>query len=50
MSEKYDITRRQFAKAGLAVAAMPMFYTKGVWAANDFTNNPGSPIAKDTDK
>jgi len=42
MSEKYDITRRQFAKAGLAVAAMPMFYTKGVWAANDFTNNPGS--------
>lgn len=38
------ISRRNVLKAGAAVAAagtMPMFYSKGAWAAGDFRNNPG---------
>ncbi|MCP3662057.1 MAG: ABC transporter substrate-binding protein [Gammaproteobacteria bacterium] len=41
------LSRRGFVKVGagaLAAASMPMFYTKGAWAA-DFRNNPGSAKA-----
>jgi ABC-type branched-subunit amino acid transport system substrate-binding protein len=41
-SNKHTVTRRQALKTGAAISVAPMFFTKGVWAANDFTNNPGN--------
>jgi len=41
-SNKHTVTRRQALKAGAAVSVAPLMFTKGAWAANDFTNNPGN--------
>lgn len=40
-----SISRRAVLKSGAALGAamaMPMFYTRNAWAANDFRNNPGN--------
>ena len=40
-SNQFKVTRRQALKTGAAVSVAPLMFSKGVWAANNYTNNPG---------